>query len=258
MGGSFYEALGDGRFRSTEQTTGPWTSESQHLGPPTALLVRELERLPTSEPASIVRVTVEILGPVPVAELAVTAAVERPGRSVELLSGEIRAAGRTAVRARAWRIVRSDSAAVSAGVGEALAPPESGRPLGRPDGWGAGYIDVMEWRSLHGAFDEAGPATVWARQQVDLVAGEEPTGLQRLLTAADAASGVSSRLNPVGWWFINTELTVHLHRQPTGDWVGLDANTIIGADGTGAAFTVLHDLSGPVGRAAQALMIRPR
>jgi hypothetical protein len=258
VGAAFFEPLGDGRFRSTEHTAGPWTSESQHLGPPSALLVRELERLPGLA-GSIARVTIEILGPVPVAELEVRASVERPGRSVELLAGEISAGGRTVVRARAWRMINSDSTPVAAG-GPALSfgPPEDGTPLRRPDGWGPGYLDVMEWRAVKGSFVDPGPATVWVRQTVDLVAGEAPSGLQRLFTVADSGNGVSNRLHPAHWWFINTELTVHVHRIPIGEWICLDANTIIGPNGIGTAFSTLYDQEGPVGAGAQALLVRPR
>jgi hypothetical protein len=260
MGTSFFEPLGGGRFRSTEHTAGPWSAESQHLGPASALLTRELERVPATVPSAIARVTVEILGPVPLVELEVQAEVERPGRSVELLSGQIRAGGRTVVRARAWRIVRSDTAAVIAGAGEplALAPEEAQPAQQRPKGWGAGYMDAMEWRPVRGAVGPPGAAVVWVRSRVDLVAGEEPSGLQRLVTAADSGSGVSNRLDPSRWWFINSELTVHIHREPEGEWIGLDANTVIGPNGVGTACTVLHDRSGPVGSATQALMIRPR
>jgi hypothetical protein len=258
MTGAFFEPLGDGRFRSTEHTAGPWSADSQHLGPPSALLIRELELLPADLPNLISRVTIEILGPVPVAELAVSASVERPGRSVELLAGEISAGGRPVVRARAWRMVRSDTSSVQASVAAAQAPPAEGRPIARPDDWGPGYLDAMEWRALSGGFDEPGAATVWGRQRVELVAGEEPTGLQRLLTVADSGNGVSNRLSPRKWWFINTELTVHIFREPEGEWILLDAATSIGPSGVGTALSTLHDEQGAVGSGSQALMVRPR
>jgi hypothetical protein len=254
----FYEPLGDDRFASTVHTTGPWSRLTQHLGPPSALLVRAMERLPSSAPMMIARVTVEILGPVPVAEVAVTASVDRPGRSVELLSAELSADGRVAVRARAWRIVRSDTQGLAVAMDEPLAPPSEGRVLTRPEGWGPGYLDIMEWRSVSGGFDTPGPATVWARQGVPLVGDEEPSGLQRLLTVADSGNGVSNRLDPRKWLFINADLSVHVYREPVGEWIGLDAATAIGPDGIGTAASVLHDLSGPVGRGAQALLVRPQ
>jgi len=254
----FYEPLGDGRFASTEHTTGPWSRLTQHLGPPSALLVREMERLPSPVPMMISRVTVEILGPVPVAEVSVTASVDRPGRSVELLSAELSSDGRVAVRARAWRIVRSDTQAVAGDVDASLAPPSEGRVVTRPEAWGPGYLDIMEWRSLSGGFDAPGPATVWARQGVPLVGDEEPSGLQRLLTVADSGNGASNRLDPRKWLFINADLTVHVYREPVGEWIALDAATAIGPDGIGTAASVLHDLSGPVGRGAQTLLVRPQ
>ncbi len=254
----FYEPLGDGRYQSTVHTTGPWSPLTQHLGPPSALLVRAMEQLPSAAPMTIARVTVEILGPVPVAELSVTATVDRPGRAVELLSAELSADGRVAVRARAWRIVRSDTSAVTSTIDEPLPPPAEGRVMTRPEGWHPGYLDVMEWRTLAGSLGEPGPATVWARQQVPLVGDEEPTGLQRVLTVADSGNGVSSLLDPRKWLFINSELTVHVYREPVGEWIALDAMTAIGPDGFGTAVSVLHDLNGSIGRGAQALLIRPQ
>jgi hypothetical protein len=252
----FYEPLGDNRYQSTVHTTGPWSPLTQHLGPPSALLVRAMEQLPSAAPMMIARVTIEILGPVPIAELTVSATVDRPGRSVELLSAELRANDRVAVRARAWRIVLSDTREVAGDIEAPLPPPSDGRPMTRPDGWGAGYLDVMEWRTLRGALGEPGPACVWARQSVPLVGDEAPTGLQRLFVLADSGNGVSNRLDPRKWLFINSDLTVHVYREPVGEWVALDASTAIGPDGVGVAASVLHDVSGPVGRGAQALLVR--
>ena len=56
--------------------------------------------------------------------------------------------------------------------------------------------------------------------------------------------------------FPNTDLTVHLFRQPTGDWLGLDTDVSFGPDGIGLTASVLHDERGPIGRAAQTLTLR--
>ena len=60
------------------------------------------------------------------------------------------------------------------------------------------------------------------------------------------------------WLFPNVDLTLHLHRQPVAGPVGLDTTVVFGADGLGLTETVLHDGTGPVGRAAQVLTVRPR
>jgi hypothetical protein len=258
VGGAFYQRVADDRYAATGHTAGPWSPDSQHLGPPSALLVRELERCAPRPDTALSRVVFEVLGPVPVAELTTSAEVTRPGKSVELLSAELRADGRPVVRAHAWRIARSDTSAVAAGAPDPLAPPESAAPMPIPPGWSRGYLDAMEWRVLRGGLFEPGGAVVWVRPLVDLVDGEPTSALQRLFTVADSASGVSSRLDIRRWLFINTDLAVHLHRQPLGEWFALDATTALGPDGVGVASSVLHDTTGPVGRTAQSLLIRPR
>jgi len=94
---SFYEPLGDGRFTATPHTRGPWDPAFQHAGPPAALLGRELERCAPREDFVLARTTFEILRPIPVAEVAVSAQVVRPGRSVELLEGELSANGEVVI-----------------------------------------------------------------------------------------------------------------------------------------------------------------
>ena len=70
-----------------------------------------------------------------------------------------------------------------------------------------------------------------------LVAGEQPTPLQRVLIAADSGNGVSATLDWSRYVFINVDLTVHLHRLPAGEWVCLDAITVPEPTGVGLADT---------------------
>jgi hypothetical protein len=60
------------------------------------------------------------------------------------------------------------------------------------------------------------------------------------------------------WLFINPELTVHLHRHPAGEWVLTDSVTRLNPAGVGLAESAMSDSSGPVGRAAQSLLIARR
>ncbi|WP_199441992.1 thioesterase family protein [Umezawaea beigongshangensis] len=258
MSGAFYLPVGDGVLRSTARTAGPWSERSQHLGPPSALLVRALERCAPREGTVLSRVAFDVLGPVPVAELTVRAEVLRPGRSVELLSAELAHEGRPVLRASAWRISGADTSEVATPAGPPLPPPRECGPMEIPPAWSGGYLGSVEWRSVSGGVFRPGDAVVWARASADLVEGEEMTPLQRLFSVVDSASGVSSRLDIGSWYVINTDLVVHLHRQPRGEWTALDASTAIGADGVGLATSTVHDASGPVGRSAQSLFVRER
>ncbi|TKG71265.1 thioesterase family protein [Prauserella endophytica] len=258
MSEAFYLPRGEGRYLPTEHTAGPWSPDSQHFGPPSALLVRELESIPAAREMLLGRVTVEILGPAPLTELTVRAGLERPGRSVELLSAELAAGGRVVAKASGWRFATSDTTEVAEGSAAPLAPVEDCPPADWPATWNDGYLKAMEWRKISGRVTDPGPAAVWARQRVPLVDGEKPSPLQRLFTVADSGNGTSNRLDMREWLFINAELTVHVHREPVGEWIGLDADTVLGPQGLGTATSRLHDTTGQVGTGAQALLVRAR
>jgi hypothetical protein len=91
-----------------------------------------------------------------------------------------------------------------------------------------------------------------------LVPGEEPSPVERTLVIADSGNGASLEIDVARWFSLNTELTVHLHREPVGEWICLDAKTTLSHGGTGIATSVLSDLDGPIGVGAQALLIAPR
>ena len=253
---AFFLPLGDDRWQATAHTTGPWDARFQHGGPPSALLAREVERRSGRDDMVTARVTVEILGAVPVGELVLSSRVTRPGRSVELVQAVLSAGGRDVARAEAWRVLRTTE---SVPPRDRPAPPlpTTAQALDLAD-WIDGYLSAVEWRFVAGTFAESGPSTAWARLRVPLVPGEEPSPLVRVMAVADSGNGVSSELSIRNWHFINPELTVHLHREAVGEWVCLDARTTISPGGAGLATSVLSDLDGPVGVGAQSLLVAPR
>ena len=91
-----------------------------------------------------------------------------------------------------------------------------------------------------------------------LVAGEEPTPLQRTLVLADSGNGVSSALDWRRFSFVNVDLSVHLERMPGGEWVCLDAVTLPQPGGVGTSDSLLLDERGRIGRALQTLLVSER
>lgn len=256
MGESFFEIVDGSTYRATGHTVGPWSPDAQHGGPPSALLGREMEGCEFRPGWLLARVTVEILGPVPVDVLRVSARVARPGRSVELMEATLHHGERAVMRASGWRI-RQNQGTVPATDAEPLpSRPDDVAPAAID--WPGGYLTALEWRFTSGKFAEPGPATAWTRARYPLVPDEPISPVQRVLLAADSGSGISSELHPSNWLFINPELTVHLHRPPAGEWVCLDSRTTMDADGVGLAETRLFDARGAIGRAAQSLLLARR
>jgi hypothetical protein len=84
MPSAFFEPTDDPeRFTATGHCAGPWDPTMQHAGPPSALLVRSIERHPTSidGQVQITRLSIDILRPVPVGDVTVKVAPKRPDRA---------------------------------------------------------------------------------------------------------------------------------------------------------------------------------
>jgi hypothetical protein len=249
----------DGQFVPSELARGPWDPDAQHGGAPAALLMRAFERLEPMEELMLARVTYEFLRPVPLDELQVDAQLVRAGRRVQLLEGVLRTAqGIEVVRARALRVRRAEPDVPRTQPSSSPPGPEQGdegdyeppmRPMFAPD--------AIEIRFVAGRFG-GGPSTAWFRMRVPLVAGESPSPLQRLAAAGDFGNGISATLSWDGFLFINADLTLYVEREPMGEWICLDSQTIIAPEGVGAAESVLYDQRGRVGRASQALLVAAR
>jgi hypothetical protein len=252
----------DGRFVPTEIARGPWDPAALHGGAPAALLMRAFEQLPSVDGLELARVTYELLRPVPLAELRLEAEVVRPGRRVQLLEGSLRGEdGTEVVRARALRIQRADLDG-SPGTEAPPAPPGPDRGIERSPASGPPHQPTffpaaIEIRFVSGGFG-GGPATGWFRLKVPLLKGEDTSPLQRLAAAADFGNGISTALSWDDYLFINPDLTIYLDRKPAGEWICLEARTLVSPEGVGTAESVLYDHRGRVGRAIQSLLVAPR
>jgi Thioesterase-like superfamily len=252
---AFYEQLDEHTYRSTPWTAGPWDPRAQHGGPPSALEAGT----PARPELRLARVTVELMRPVPVAEVTTSVRVLRSGRRTELAEAELTAGGVTVLRMTASRVAAAPGAAPSV-PGEEKPPalPASGRALQWAGAHLDGYLAAVEWRPVSGSIEEPGPAQVWARPRLPLVAGRATTPAERVLLVADSGSGVSATLDVREWTFLNSDLTVLLHRHPAGEWVCLDAVTTVDGDGIGCAHTRLSDETGSLGHGLQTLVVARR
>ncbi|MFB7724543.1 thioesterase family protein [Nocardia sp. NPDC056100] len=250
------------RYLATESTVSVWAHTMQHGAPPSALLARAVERCAPREGMRVTRLTMEILGPIPVAEIDVRAWVERPGKRIELVAAELAAllpdgTRRVVAKASAWRIATTDTASVALTADAPLPPIPPAAQIGWdiPAGWDVGYVRTVDIRALPDSF---GARHVWVRSHSAVVDGEPVTPLGTVFAVADLANGIGAQLDPAKYTFLNTDLTVDLFRLPVSEWIGLSVATSIGPDGVGMCSTVLHDEQGPIGRALQILEVRAR
>lgn len=252
-------------FEAAPMTRGPWDPRMMHGGAPSALLARAIEAVEPGADLVVTRLTIDFLGGVPLGRVAVAARVVRPGRRFALVDATLTAdgAGRDACLARAVRIRRADLPAAAATPATPVVPlprPEEGIELPSwvpEDGLEYFYPAACEIRHVAGEFG-SGVVAAWIRLRGPVVAGEDPSPLSRVAAAADYANGLSWIHPWSAWLFINTELTIHLHREAEGEWIGLAARTASCGGGFALATGTLHDLRGPIGVCAQSLFVAPR
>ena len=250
---------------------GPWDPTAMHGGPPSAALARAVEAVATPDGVVmlVARLTVELLRPIPLEPIAVTTAVVRSGRKLQVVDASL-ALARSGTEVARGRAVRIRSASVRLPyedpVRGRLLVPEA--PPGSPEGLERGapllesdtafHRDAIDLRFLDGAWDQPGPVTFWGRLLLPLVAGEEPTPLQRTMALADMGNGVSGVVGFDTHVFINPELSVHLWRYPAGEWIAFRSRSHLGAQGIGMAESAIYDRTSRLGTAAQSLFIDAR
>lgn len=256
---ALFEPAGAGLFRAAPATAGPWDAAMMHGSAPAALLAHAIESLEPGAELMVARLTVEFLGAVPVGGVSVQASLAKPGRRFQLVDAALDAGDRQVCLARAVRLRRAGMPDAQASPDEVvpLPPPDSGAVLPPLSDGGGFHPDATEIRHVGGEFG-SGHVVAWIRLRGELLPGVPPSPLVRAVAAADFANGLSRVLPFDEWTFVNTELTVHLHREPAGEWVGLDARTVCSAAGIGLSTGVLHDREGPVGTCAEALFVEPR
>ena len=255
---AYYEDLGGGRYRATAATVGPWDPRLSHGSPPAALLLHAIDAAHPRADARVARIAFDFHGPVAVGELDISTELVRPGARIELVRAQLSVGGRVAMVASAWRLATAEGR--SPAILDERTPPALPGPQPQQSFVGVapfGNGESLECRFVEGAFDALGPATVFARTRVPLLAGAPLTPLERMLLLVDSANGISAPLLPSKFTFVPVELTVGVRRHPRTEWVGMSARTTIEPDGVGHTVAELFDEDGYIGTAMQTLFVAP-
>jgi Acyl-CoA thioesterase C-terminal domain/Acyl-CoA thioesterase N-terminal domain len=255
-------------FAPTEHARGPWDPRALHGGAPAALITSAFESVEPGVELQIARLGFELLRPVPFAPLEISTSIVRAGRRVQELAAEMRSGEELICRASALRVQAVPTELPDDLSTERLTAVAAGPMPGPEHGTAVRFaLDDLDRASFAASAMEMrwiddpwapGPGRVWMRLRHPLLPRQELTPLARLAATADFANGVSAVLPFDRFLFINADLTIHLQRQPRGEWIGLDARTLLHEGGTGLSDSVLHDEHGPVGRSFQTLVVQPR
>ncbi len=253
----FFSRTGSCWFVGNDSARGPWSADACHAGPVTGLLARAAEA--TVAGKQLVRLTASFVRPVPMSGIRIECDVDRDGRvaaSASLTAFD--RDGKVCATATTTHLVTEDIGSVS--TPDTSPPPVSddepkdfslsSAPHGKP--FISNFVDS---RYPPGFSRALGPQTVWMRTPA-LVLDETPSPFQRACPIADCGNAISRNheLNDVS--FVNSDITVSLHRMPESDWLASRAISHWRENGIGLSHATLFDESGEIGFALQSLILR--
>ena len=251
-----------GRVTPTPFSRGPWDPGLLHGGAVGALFAETLQEV-MDEAFAPVRLTVDLMKPVPLQEMTVECRVLRTGRRLQLLEADLRFGD--AIVARASLLALRPVPLAGDGFNPDVEPPVDS-PERAVDHWG---LDPDQESFIGGAMDfrfilnggQLGGGVAWFRLRRDVFDdGVAPSPLARAAAASDVGGAVSARRGE-GFpdvSFINADISVHLARLPAGEWIRLTSSSTWEPTGIGAVASQLSDAAGPFGRAHQALVLEAR
>ena len=254
-----FERGGDSaEYIAMEGAASPWSPDSCHGGAPAALLVQVAEILPAPVPMSVARVTVDLLRAVPLGRLRVESHVIREGRKIQLLELGLGADGVRVAKATMLRVRNRPEAVPNplCAPDFTIPGPGQGRPTRAPQT--GGFSAMFAMSAVKGGFESQGPASVWFRMNGPLVAGMATSAAARAVAAADFANGIAGVLPFEHWLYPTVDLNVSLLRQPTGEWLLIDGETWIGAEGRSLCRIGLGDARGWFGSGTQTALLETR
>ena len=249
---AFFHPDGDALVPA-EFATSPW-GEVLHGRLIGGLTARETERARADDPdLACGRLTIDMFRSAAVAPVRVTSRTIRSGRRIVVLEVTIGQESGLIGQGRAVLLRRSEQPVPAPLLGtppwDAPTPQDLGAP--RPASAGRWTAPWNSWTATES------PRGMWIQETHPLVTAEEPTPLTRLALAADLASPAANS-SADGLHFINADYTVHLGREPDGEYIGIQPVAHISTNGVGAGHCIAHDLDGPVGFIATTALANSR
>ncbi len=233
---------------------GPWDPTSLHGRVVAGLLAAEIERAHGADDLIPARLTVDLYRLPGFDPLRVEHEVVREGRRIRVVNAEV-FSGEKSVGRAAVQLLRTGSDP----SGTVWKPSDWDAPgpndLAEQDGNAMGRMWAT--RLISGGIGDTGSRRLWMREIRELIEDEAISPWQRVALAADFASPYANG-GDQGLQFINTDITLYLHRLPVSDWIGFEVTDHQSADGVANGQCALYDESGRIGTSTVAALANAR
>ena len=233
------------RYLPTSAGRSPWDPKFMHGRIVAGLLGQEIERRHGGPDYMPARLTVDMYRLPDFSPVEVRTHVVRDGKRIKVIDAEFVSNGISMARATSQLLLRTEPP-----PGSVWSPPDwnSPRPAQLPDPKSAkaGMNGMWAVREIEGMMGEHGPRKIWISEVRELVGGVALTPFTRVAVSADFASPFANA-GDQGLRYINSDVTVYLHRLPATEWIGYEVTDHGATDGVAVAQCRLYDEHGHIG-----------
>jgi hypothetical protein len=188
------------------------------------------------------------------AEVSVTPI--REGRRIKVIDAEYSVGGVSQARATCVFLRKSENP-----KGNVWKPPtwDAPRPadIPPPDDQRGGMGGMWATRPISGGFGTVGEKKLWMAEVRDLADGTPFTPFTRVAVAADFASPFANS-GDAGLGWINSDITLYLHRLPATEWIGFEVKNHGATAGVAIGECWLYDEQGPIGTSSVVALAQKR
>ncbi len=244
-------------FSATPICRGPWNPQSLHGRVIIGLLAFAIEQRCGDAAYMPARLTVDMYRLPDFSPLTVETRMVRDGHRIKVIDAEVFSGGVSAGRATSQLLRRTENPPGriwsppnwdAPGPAEVALPPEDQRLV---------MGGMWEMRPIEGAMGSLGARRCWMAEVRELVEGAPLTPFTRAALAADFASPFANA-GEEGLAYINTDVTLYLHREPRQAWIGFEVVNHQATDGVAIGECWLYDVDGPIGSASVCALVQGR
>jgi hypothetical protein len=236
--------------------SGPWDPNSLHGRVIAGLLGHVIEQRHGSADFQPARLTVDMYKLPDLSAVEVRTTVVREGFRIKVIDAEFISAGVSMARATCQLLRRTENA-----EGTVWTPPNWSVPrpddIPSPEDRRAGMGGMWAMRPIEGAMGAVGRRRTWMAEVRELVGGEPLTPFTRVAVSADFASPFANA-GDKGLGYINSDVTLYLHRPPVTAWIGYEVVNHGATDGVAIGECFVYDEAGPIGAASVCALAQRR
>lgn len=251
----FFKRDGD-HYIPNPCSRGPWNPQSLHGRVIAGLLGYEIERKHGDPDFIPARLTVDMFRLPGFDPIEVTTSLIREGGRIKVVEAEFISGGVSMAKASCQFLRRTENPESDAWKPANWDVP---RPADIPDPTDgrAGMGGMWRTKPITGGFGTPGQRRIWMSEVRDIVEGSDLTPFGRVAVACDFASPFANASSS-GLAYINSDVTLYLHRLPKTEWIGFETVNHGATDGVAIGECFVYDEEGPIGSATVAALAQRR